>query len=339
MVNATVAHTSHNEGSVSQPLCGPTLTARAILALIRLVGCLPISIRSAFGGAVGNLAGRLPLREATIASLQLQAFLPGVPAAKILPRIFSNVGRSMLESLNLAPLLRQPFRHVSCPQWDTIIAWTKDERPIIALTAHTGNWDLLAAYAIARGVPISTVGKEAKNPNLQVALRSMREAYGIDTIWRSDRSGVKRIVSCFKERRVIAALIDQDTRVDSVFVPFFGTPVKTPSTLIDLGKRFNARFVTAFIVRTGGTNFEIHASELDGTQSTEGILAQYHQGLEKIIRSHPEQWVWFHKRWRSQPAQSITSKESPAEKQSLGTTLSSREYIKMLSSKISAGRR
>jgi KDO2-lipid IV(A) lauroyltransferase len=151
----------------------------------------------------------------------------------------------------------------------------------------------------------------------------MREAYGIDTIWRADKSGIKRIINCFKERRVMAALIDQDTRVDSVFVPFFGTPAKTPSALVDLGKRFNARFVSAFIIRTSGTQFEIHTAELDASQNPEEILAEYHQNLERLIRDYPDQWVWIHKRWRSGPS---------------GTTLGTKEYLKTLEAKISSGR-
>jgi KDO2-lipid IV(A) lauroyltransferase len=301
----------------------PTLASWAILGLIQAVGLFPLTLRSAIGGAIGNLIGRLPLREARIAALQLGAFLPEASPATIVHKVFENVGRSMMESINLQPLLKAPFRKVSCPQWDTIVAWTKEERPIIALTAHTGNWDLLAAYTIARGIPLSTVGKEARNRNVQVALRSMREAYGIDTIWRSDKSGIKRIINCFKERRVMAALIDQDTRVDSVFVPFLGAPAKTPSALVDLGKRFNARFVSAFIIRTGGTHFEIHTAELDGTKSTEEILAEYHRNLEHLIRKHPDQWVWIHKRWRSDPS---------------GVTLGTKDYLTKLQSTIGSSR-
>ena len=324
MVNASVTTATKEESTRTDVDSAPSMTAKALLALLKVIGALPISLRSAVGGSLGSIVGRLPLREVTIASLQMQAFLPEVSASATVPRVCAHVGRSMLESLNLKPLLHAPFHNISCPDWDTIIGWTKEDRPIIALTAHTGNWDLLAAYAIARGVPISTVGKEARNPNVHVVLRSMREAYGIDTVWRSDRSGVKRIVSCFKERRVMAALIDQDTRVDSVFVPFFGTPAKTPSALIELGKRFNARFVTAFIVRTKGTKFEIQTRELDDSQSVEGILTQYHHHLEQVIRANPDQWVWFHKRWRSTPS---------------GTTLSTKEYLTMLREKIASSRR
>jgi KDO2-lipid IV(A) lauroyltransferase len=323
MVDPTLSPTTLLSDAEDLPPQAQTFSARALLTLIRTVGMLPIWARSAFGGAIGNLVGRLPLREASIAELQLKAFLPEASPSEIVPKIFENVGRSMMESLNLQPLLKPPFTHISCPQWDTIMQWTKDDRPIIALTAHTGNWDLLAAYTIARGIPLATVGKEARNPNVQVALRSMREAYGIDTIWRSDRSGIKRIVGCFKERRVMAALIDQDTRVDSVFVPFLGAPAKTPSALVDLGKRFNARFVSAFIVRTRGTHFEIHANELDGSKSTEEILEEYHRNLERRIRERPDQWVWIHKRWRSDPS---------------GTTLGTKEYLKRLERTISSGR-
>lgn len=323
MVDASLASKTTPADEAVSSAEAPTVASRALLGLMRTVGLLPISLRSAFGGAIGTLVGRLPLREVRIASLQLQAFLPEASPAKIVPKIFENVGRSMMESLNLQPFLRSPLRHVSCPQWDTIIEWTRDDRPIIALTAHTGNWDLLAAYTIARGIPLSTVGKEARNPNVQVALRSMREAYGIDTIWRSDKSGIKRIIGCFKERRVMAALIDQDTRVDSLFVPFFNTPAKTPSALVDLGKRFNARFVSAFIIRTRDTQFEIHTAELDGSKSTEEILAEYHHNLERLIRERPDQWVWIHKRWRTDPS---------------GITLGTRDYLKKLEEKISSSR-
>lgn len=311
------------QASEAAPFTPRSITSRALLAFVRGVGAIPFSIRSSIGGALGYVVGSLPLRETKIAALQLQAFMPDQNAASVVPKIFAHVGRSILESFNLAPLTRAPFSHVTCDNWGEIEQWAKGDRPIVALTAHTGNWDLLAAYVIARGLKVSTIGREARNPDLQVALRAMRDAYGIETIWRSDKSGVKRIVGCFKERRIIAALIDQDTRVDSCFVPFFGTPAKTPSALIELGKRFDARFVTAFIVRTKGTNFEIHIREIDSTLTTEAILTEYNRRLEEVLRRYPDQWVWFHKRWRSHPTKG---------------TLSSKEYMAWLSEKISASR-
>lgn len=322
MVNASLESTAE-QADTAATVAVRSYRARALLAFVRIVGALPFSVRSAIGGALGYVVGLLPFREKKIAALQLQAFLPDENSSSLVPKIFAHVGRSILESFNLTPLTKDPEKHISCENWRDVERWTKEDRPIVALTAHTGNWDLLAAYVIARGLKVSTIGREARNPDLQVALRAMRDAYGIETIWRSDKSGVKRIVGCFKERRVMAALIDQDTRVDSCFVPFFGTPAKTPSALIELGKRYNARFVTAFIVRTKGTNFQIEVRELDSALTTEALLTEYNRRLEEVLRRHPDQWVWFHKRWRSHPSKG---------------TLSSKEYMAWLSEKISSSR-
>jgi len=311
MVDASVAPRIA-EPVTEQPL---SLQARCIIGALRVIGFVPFSICSRLGASIGYLVGLVPFREAEIARLHLSLFFPTKNSHRLTASVFSNVARNILESLNLKPLTTQPFSHVSCDNWDHVASLTKEDRPLMALTGHTGNWDLLAAYCIARGVPISTVGKEARNPHLQATLKYLRDSYGIETIWRSDKSGVKRIVGCFKERRVMAALIDQDTRVESLQIPFFGIPAKTPSALIELGKRFNARFVSAFIVRTKGTHFKIFIEEISNDLSAEGVLIEYHNRLERILRQFPSQWVWFHKRWRSKTD---------------GTTLSTREYLSWL---------
>jgi KDO2-lipid IV(A) lauroyltransferase len=290
----------------------------ALLA-VSAISKLPFSVRSAMGWSIGYLVGLLPLRERTITQLQLSAFLPSVNARRVTPRVFANAGCTLFESLNLAPILKAQASRIRCDAWNTIETWLQSERPIVALTAHTGNWDLLAAYMIARGIPLTTIGKEARNPIAQRLLRSLRQAYGIETIWRSDRSGVKRLLQCLKERRTIAALIDQDTRVESVMIPFFGTPTKTPSSLVALGRKANARFVSAFLVRTGFLRYQVFVEELPSSLDDTQLLAEYHRHLEGLIRQFPAQWVWFHKRWRTQTD---------------GTTLSTREYLAALSERI-----
>jgi KDO2-lipid IV(A) lauroyltransferase len=271
-------------------------------------------MRSVVGYALGFVAGLVPTRERRIALLQTKRFLPA-PSYWVVPRAFASAGSYLLESINLKPVLVHPETIVECRDWERFTAWLSGEHPVVALTAHTGNWDLLAAYCIARGAKVSTIGREARSPVFQEALRWMRDGYGIETIWRSDRAGLKRIISCFREKRVIAALIDQDTRVESVFVPFFGTPVKTPSSLVTLGKKFDARFLTAFIVRHSPNHFEILLEELPSNGSETEILSEYNKRLQDLIEHYPSQWVWFHKRWRSLPN---------------GKTLSSTEYLSWL---------
>jgi KDO2-lipid IV(A) lauroyltransferase len=290
-----------------------------LLTVVRLISLVPFSIRSAIGWCLGYVAGLLPLRERQLTLLQLKVFMPEVSAARITPRVFANAGRTLMESLSLKPMITKLDSRIQCDAWPTVQEWISDERPIITLTAHTGNWDLLAGYVIARGIPLTTIGREARNPSAQRVLRAIREGYGIETIWRSDRTGLKRLIQCLKERRVIAALIDQDTRVESIPVPFFGTPAKTPVSLITMGMKANARFVSAFLFRTGWLKYKVFIQEIPTGRTEQEILQVYHDHLEQLVRRYPDQWVWFHKRWRSLPD---------------GTTLSSRQYRKMLSNRL-----
>lgn len=286
-----------------------------VLLITKILGGLPIALRSLLGWSLGYLVGLLPIRDRKFTVLQLKVFLPQVAATRTAPRVFANVGRTLLESVNLKPFLKPGRKTVRCDNLSQIKQWVDEKRPIIALTAHTGNWDLLAAWVISEGIPLTTIGREARSPSAQAVLKSIRDGYGIETIWRSDRSGMKRLISCLKERKVVAALIDQDTRVESIAVPFFSQPAKTPVSLITLGLKMNARFVSAFIVRTGYSRFTVSVAEIDAPRSEFDILFQYNSRLEEIIKKHPEQWVWFHKRWRSRPN---------------GETLSSREYEREL---------
>lgn len=317
MAESSLGSIPHKASESSAPLKPQLLKERLLLLTARLLAALPLCVRRALGYGLGFVVGILPIREVTIAQLQMAAFL-GRRSRLLVARTFANAGRTVLESLNLQPLLASSSSRVSAPQWPAIESWLQDSRPLVALTGHTGNWDLLAAYTISRGVPLTTVGREAKSPAVQEILRGIRDGYGIETIWRSDRSGVKRLLSCMRERRTVAALIDQDTYVESAYVPFFGEQARTPSALIELGQKCNARFISAFMFRTGWGRFETFIEEINSSLTTEEILTEYNQRLAELLRRFPDQWVWFHKRWRSRPS---------------GEKLSSREYLRWLREK------
>ncbi len=303
MVDAAVkSPPPHLDDCIESPRLHTSMIARVTISILSIIAALPFSVRSAIGWGFGFLAGCVPTRELRVTRLQLRRFLQDKNPGPLSRRVFAHAGRYTLQMLNLKPMTKAPLSNITCRNWDEIQSWLAEERPIVALTAHTGNWDLLAAYVIARGVSLTTIGREARNPIAQELLERIRDSYGVETVWRSDRSGLKRIVNCLRDKkRVLAALIDQDTRVESDHIPFFGTPAKTPSSLVALGKRFNARFVTAFIFQTDSSNFELFVQAVQNDSDNQSILTEYNARLEALIRRFPEQWVWFHKRWRSQP--------------------------------------
>lgn len=283
--------------------------------IVPVVGALPLSFRRVLGAAGGYAYSLFPSRERVCARAQLRRFLKISNPEPLVRKMFANLGVTLLESLNLAPILQSPESfEIDDPALVNEILQTR--RAAVALTGHIGNWDLLAAHMVSRGVPLSVVGRAARSPALQDLLSTLRARYGVQTIWRGSRSNeLAQIIRALRENRTIGALIDQDTRVSGIPVPLFGTPAMVPRVLVDLAKRANARIVAVALVRLPGQRYRICIKELSGSEETPDILARYHHFLEGIIRLYPDQWVWHHKRWRTLPD---------------GTRLSSRKYLEYL---------
>ena len=288
------------------------------IALLRLsvncLGRLPLPVRALMGRYCGLLFSLIPTRDRKIARLQMKLCLQHEGGDRHLSAVYGSVGETLLECFNLKPLLDNYEEHVDTDwsQWDEILSRKKG---IVILSAHTGNWEFLAACSIKRGYKVSVVGKANRDAGFQNFMAWLRQGYGAETIWRTGASGLKQFLGALRKGESVAALIDQDTRVENVSVPFFGRPAATPVTMIEIAKKAQAVIIAPFIFRTGRNRYRIVVKELDSALPSEAILAEFNVALENLIREYPEQWVWFHKRWRTDAH---------------GTRLSSREYLQKL---------
>jgi KDO2-lipid IV(A) lauroyltransferase len=223
-----------------------------------------------------------------------------------------------METLDLSPMLKNLNHYVRTEPLNLFDAVKTTPRPTVVLTAHTANWDLLAAATIAMGISVVAVGRKARAAVGQDLLCTLREQYGMRTIWRDDPGSAKDLILAFRRNTLVAALIDQDTQVGGRLSPFFGVPVQTPDALIALAQRHAARILTAFMIRNGNGRYTMRVEPIAEGLSIDEIISEYHRRLERVICEHPEQWVWMHKRWRTLPH---------------GKRLSSDEYVEHLHEK------
>ena len=105
----------------------------------------------------------------------------------------------------------------------------------------------------------------------------------------------------------IGELIDQDTHGAGVFVPFFGRPAHTPPGAALLALRGRVPVITAFIQRRPGGGHLVRMAavplgEGNGRGRVTELTARFTAAIEAQIRRAPAEWVWWHERWRQQPA-------------------------------------
>jgi KDO2-lipid IV(A) lauroyltransferase len=99
--------------------------------------------------------------------------------------------------------------------------------------------------------------------------------------------------------------------VQGVFVPFFGRLAFTPRAAADLALRFGAPVFVGWSRRKGragqGYHLELEPVPYDPDapdQESEAvrITAACTARLEQVIRENPAEWVWMHRRWKTQPS-------------------------------------
>lgn len=273
---------------------------------------IPWRMGVAVGGGLGHLAWYVLPAARRLAIENLTAALPELTdedRARIGRVSLANLGRAAMELLMLSRRPRTPVE-----QWctfdgeDRLHAARVPGRGVIFVTGHAGNWELLAAMVARRGYPLSVVATPVYDERIDQRLVEARARHGIQTIHRGSPSSARQLLSSLRRNAVLGMLIDQDTDVEGAFVPFFGRLAHTPVGAAALALRTDARVVCGFLVREGAARHRMVLEgpiELIRTGDPDRDLidntARLTRMIERHIRAHPDQWIWFHRRWKRRP--------------------------------------
>lgn len=175
-------------------------------------------------------------------------------------------------------------------------------RPQVVLTGHCGNWELLGPVFRTLGIPLSAVVRALDERRLHELLEKLRRDFGTQTIDRGSPGAARKLLTTLREGRALMMLIDQDTKVEGVWVPFFGRPAYTPVGAAKLALHQDAAVVPAFIERRADGHHVVRFQPpLELPDEPTAATAVMTAAIEAQIRRCPEQWVWMHRRWRRQP--------------------------------------
>lgn len=278
------------------------VATRLLAALFRL---LPWRAAQAVGRPLGRLAWRFSRRDRYRMMEHLALAFPERPRAE-LERLcrdcYAHLGTTATEILWLFTRdCRAVLRHTEMEGVDRVRALRESGRPLLLITGHCGNWELLAARVNCSGLGVTVVVRALDEPPLQRLVESFRGRFGTQAVERGEAGAARVLLRSLREG-TLGMLIDQDTRVDGVWVPFFGRPAYTPVGAARLALRRRAEVVPVFIERRrDGSHLLRFGSPLDLPDDEVEATALMTRTIEEQIRRVPEQWVWMHRRWRRQP--------------------------------------
>jgi KDO2-lipid IV(A) lauroyltransferase len=284
-------------------------------ALVRSLMLLPFPVLFALGGTVGRLGWYVARGTRRVMLEQLSVAFPDrTPAEReaVARASLVHLGRLAAEVMGIrggGPRLLAAVG-LSGDSERTLREAVARGRGVAVATGHVGNWELLA-QRVAVVAPVMAVARAGNEPRLNALVGRIRAEAGVATIWREDSGSARALLKTFKEGRILGVLIDQDTRVQGVFVPFFGRAAYTPRAAADLALRFGAPLLVGTARRRGPGWRDGHEGRLTEVPYDAGapdrdaevlrMTAACTALIEAAIRGRPEEWVWMHERWKRRP--------------------------------------
>jgi KDO2-lipid IV(A) lauroyltransferase len=279
----------------------------------RAVGRLDTGATTRLGVSLGELAywalpGRRRVAHGNLALAFGASLSP--PARRAIARAnFRHLGVTALECCRL--FFGPPgvmLRRVRLEGAEHIKAALAEGRGALYLTAHFGNWELLAAAHLLTGLPpLNVVVRPLDNPFLDALVASGRTRAQLRLIPK--RAAVKGVRDALARGECVGILLDQDAGRHGVSVPFFGQAASTSRSLAVLALKTGAPVVPAFIHRLPDGEHQVTlepAVPLVRTGELERDVAvntaRFTEAIERQVRVRPEQWFWVHRRWKSPQA-------------------------------------
>ncbi len=287
-----------------------TLRYGLLRAALALVGLLPLGWAQALGRALGSAAFHLAPGERSKAMASLSVAFPEMSeeARRTLARrCFRHLGTAVLE-MAVAPRLGDRFDRLVDSSGDALAALDRAYargKGVVVVGAHFGNWELQGWGVVRHGLPLHAVGKENVDPRLTRLMDRFRARGGLRAIWRGQPGAAVALLKALRKGELLAMLIDQDTNVQNVFVPFFGRPAATPRAAADLVLRTGAAAVVCLVHKREDGTYQLSSEEVevprtgDAERDAVELTARLTAPIEAAIRAHPEQWVWMHQRWKT----------------------------------------
>ncbi len=266
-----------------------------------LFAALSPGLASAIGGWFGEKFGPT-LRISRLARANMATIMPDLSPAEIdeLTRKFwRNLGRVAGEFPHLRAIARRDVELFGADIVERLLA---ERKPIIFVSAHLANWELMPSVVAALGIPLRVITKARANRLSEWIVRRGRMGTGVIPVG-SGPGETLRVARALSHGAHVSLVVDQ-TKTQGVFLPFLGHPARTPTSPAVLALRFGCAIVPTRIERLHGTRHRMTfypPMALPGEGPEEArvneIMTAVNDRISAWIRERPDQWMWFYRKW------------------------------------------
>lgn len=209
-------------------------------------------------------------------------------------------------------------RRVSITHMGQAIQLLNTGRPVLMVTGHLGNWEVLGYLLAVLGYHVHAIARPIDNPLINQWLLGIREKRGMEIITKWDAT--ERMMQVIDAGEPLAFIADQNAGERGLFVPFFGRMASTYKSVGLLAIRRELPIICGYAHRVGpDCRYELGTQDIiyphqwqEQDDPLYYITARYMRAIENMVRLRPAQYLWMHRRWKSRPRWEKAGKPMPA---------------------------
>jgi KDO2-lipid IV(A) lauroyltransferase len=281
----------------------------ALQIFFQLSKRLGVDRASGFAGAVLRRVGP-HTRNHRRALDNLRIVLPALTPQeheKILDGMWDNLGRLVAEYPHLDSLIHDPSR-VRIEGLEQCRAAMEPGKGGFLLSAHYGNWEVSTACGHRLGLTQANFHLPMRNPKIEDLYRKQRQVTVTGPLIAKSKNSLREMARLLQQGVYIGMLVDHKLD-DGLLVPFLGLPALTNHAPALLARRMNVPIFLGRVIREQKTTFKIECQPVTVDVSSDWQADVYSTTLRingilgEWIAQRPEQWCWFHKRWKRKTMQ------------------------------------
>ena len=276
------------------------------VALLELLRALPLKVALRAGYGVTRLLDLALPKLRKVAAVNLAMALPELPLAqrgRIIDGVFRTVGRMLVALAHFPDINSGNVREfISYRGLEHYQAAKQKGRGVLIATGHLGNWEFSAFAHALMTEPMHVMVRPLDNPLVDEMVEERRTMSGNHLIFKKDAA--RSVLKALKLNQPVGILIDQNTTPsEGVFINFFGKAACAGVAFVKLAYHSQAPVIPGFALWDEATErYVLHfLPEVPLSGDAAADTQKIHAILEEVIRQYPDQWMWIHRRWKTQP--------------------------------------
>ena len=168
----------------------------------------------------------------------------------------------------------------------------------VLVSAHFGSWEILGYWFGINNYPLVGIAQKQKNKGSNLFFEEKRQLSGTKQVYR--KSSMDSLYEILNANKILGLVSDQDARGKGVFVDFFNKPASTHKGAALFHLNTNASLIFGICVQKDIEKYRVEFIPINPKKkSTEDITQLYTTIIEQSIKKYPEQYFWFHNRWKT----------------------------------------